>query len=129
MTELVRRYGLRAARRIWQMSQESVHELVTLLTTRRIACDLQKRDAIYYATDAEAVGRLRQEWTLRTRTGFDAAWLALTCFARSPAYLASAPFVRARVRSSIPIARVWAFCAPRAQQAPRCSNARESSAS
>ena len=75
LTELVRRYGLRAARRIWQVSQESVQELVALLTRRRIACDLQMRDAIYYATDAEAVGRLRQEWALRARTGFDAAWL------------------------------------------------------
>jgi glycine/D-amino acid oxidase-like deaminating enzyme len=75
LTGLVRRYGLRASKRIWQMSQESVHDLVALLTRLRIACDLQMRHAIYYATDAEAAGRLRQEWTLRNRTGFDATWL------------------------------------------------------
>jgi glycine/D-amino acid oxidase-like deaminating enzyme len=75
LTELVRRYGLRTGRRIWQMSQESVHELVALLTRLRIPCDLQIRDAVYYATDAEAVDRLRREWTLRARTGFDAKWL------------------------------------------------------
>ena len=76
LTELVRRYGLRKGRRIWQMSQESVHELVALLTRLRIACDLQLRDAVYYATDAEAVDRLHREWALRTRTGFDANWLS-----------------------------------------------------
>ncbi len=75
LTELVRRYGLRTGRRIWQISQESVHELVALLTRLRIACDLQIRDAVYYATDAEAVDRLHREWTLRVRTGFDAKWL------------------------------------------------------
>jgi glycine/D-amino acid oxidase-like deaminating enzyme len=76
LTELVRRYDLRTARRIWQMGQESVHELVALLTRLRIACDLRTSDAVYYATDAEAVDRLHREWTLRTRTGFDAKWLS-----------------------------------------------------
>jgi glycine/D-amino acid oxidase-like deaminating enzyme len=75
LAELVRRYGLRQARRIWQVSQESVHELVALLTRLRIACDLEVRDAVYYATDADAVDRLQREWALRTRTGFDATWL------------------------------------------------------
>src|SRR6187551_1887721 len=52
LRELVRRYGLRKSRRIWQMSRDSVHQLVALLTRLRIACDLQERDAVYYATNA-----------------------------------------------------------------------------
>ena len=75
LTALSRRYGLRASRRIWEMSEESAHELVALVTRLRIACDLQKRDAVYYATETEAVDRLRREWALRARTGFDATWL------------------------------------------------------
>ena len=45
----------RTSRRIWQMSQESVHQLVALLKRLRIRCDLKKSDAVYYATDAQAV--------------------------------------------------------------------------
>jgi glycine/D-amino acid oxidase-like deaminating enzyme len=45
LTALARRYGLKASRRIWQMSQESVLGLVALLTRLRIECDLQTRDA------------------------------------------------------------------------------------
>jgi glycine/D-amino acid oxidase-like deaminating enzyme len=76
LTELTNRYGKRAAHRIWQMSHESVHALVRLLGRLRIACDLTHRDAIYYATDAQAAARLRAEYELRVRSGFDAAWLS-----------------------------------------------------
>jgi len=75
LTELARRYGLRKSRRIWQMSRESVHDLVALLTRLRTACDLQVRDAVYYAADTAAAARLRREWAFRTRAGFDAQWL------------------------------------------------------
>jgi glycine/D-amino acid oxidase-like deaminating enzyme len=75
LAQLTNRYGKHAARRIWQMSRESVHALVRLLGRLRIACDLRRRDAIYYATDAPAVERLRAEYELRTGSGFDAAWL------------------------------------------------------
>ena len=71
LTELVRRYGLRKSRRIWEMSRDSVHDLVALLTRLRTACDLQVRDAIYYAADADAAARLRREWAFR-RARFDA---------------------------------------------------------
>ena len=75
LTELTNRYGRRNSRRMWQMSRDSVHGLVTLLRRLRIACDLEQRDAIYYATDAQAVARLRAEYELRDRCGFDATWL------------------------------------------------------
>lgn len=75
LTQLVGRYGLRQARRIWQVSHDSVCGLVALLTRLRIQCDLQMRDAVYYTRNADAGDRLQREWALRTRSGFDAKWL------------------------------------------------------
>lgn len=75
LADLTRRYGPRAARRIWQASRESVHQLVALLTRLRVACGLEKRDAVYYATDARAARRLRRELACRARAGFAARWL------------------------------------------------------
>jgi len=75
LTELTTRYGARSSRRIWQLSHESVDQLVALLKRLRIRCDLKTRDAVHYATTAEAAGRLRHECEVRTRAGFDAEWL------------------------------------------------------
>jgi glycine/D-amino acid oxidase-like deaminating enzyme len=57
------------------MSRDSVRDLVDLVTRLRIACDLRIRDAVYYATDTQAAARLRREWALRARAGFDSQWL------------------------------------------------------
>jgi glycine/D-amino acid oxidase-like deaminating enzyme len=75
LMELTGRYGARTSQRMWQMSHESVRQLVMLLRRLRIACDLEHCDAIYYATDARAVARLRSEYELRDSRGFEAAWL------------------------------------------------------
>jgi glycine/D-amino acid oxidase-like deaminating enzyme len=75
LTALEDLYGSRTSQRIWELSHESVRGLVTLLKRLRIRCDLRKRDAVYYATDPEAVERLRREFALRTRAGFEADWL------------------------------------------------------
>jgi hypothetical protein len=39
LTQLADRYGMRASRRIWQLSRDSVDALVTLLRRLRITCD------------------------------------------------------------------------------------------
>ena len=75
LAKLIDRYGMRAGRRIWQVSRDSVRGLVSLLRQLRIPCDLQPADAIYYAADAQLVARLRSEYELRDRCGFDASWL------------------------------------------------------
>ncbi len=75
LTQLIRRYGVRRAKRIWQLSHESVQQLVALLTELRIGCDLRRCDAVYYTTAAESVDRLRRECALRARHGFPAKWL------------------------------------------------------
>ena len=75
LSDLTKRYGLRRSRRIWELSHQSVDQLVALLKRLRIRCDLETRDAVYYATTAQAAGRLRRECELRARSGFDAEWL------------------------------------------------------
>ena len=75
LAKLADRYGLRSSRRIWQLSHQSVDQLVALLKRLRIRCDLHTRDPVYYATSAEAAERLRRECELRVRSGFDAEWL------------------------------------------------------
>jgi len=77
LRELTARYGARASRRIWQLGHESVRDLIALLERLHVRCDLQKRDAVYYATDAEGVERLRRELDHRSRSGFDAEWLSV----------------------------------------------------
>ena len=75
LTELANRYGSRNGRRIWELSHQSVDQLVALLKRLRIRCDLRIRNAVYCATGARAAQRLRRECDLRTRYGFDAEWL------------------------------------------------------
>ncbi len=75
LTALARRYGSRSSRRIWELSHQSVDQLVALLRRLRIRCDLTTRDAVYYATTAAAAERLRHECARRVQSGFDAEWL------------------------------------------------------
>jgi glycine/D-amino acid oxidase-like deaminating enzyme len=75
LAALEQRYGKAASRRIWQLSHEAVREYVALLRRLDIACDLEQRDAIYYAPNAEAAGQLRKEFVQRLRAGFHADWL------------------------------------------------------
>ncbi len=75
LTQLTEQYGARASRRIWDLSHQSVDQLVTLLKRLRIRCDLKRRDAVYYATTAQAAERLRRECERRVRSGFEAEWL------------------------------------------------------
>lgn len=75
LTALTKRYGSRRSRRIWELSRQSVDQLIALLKRLRIGCDLETADAVYYATTAEAAERLRHEIDHRRRLGFEAQWL------------------------------------------------------
>jgi glycine/D-amino acid oxidase-like deaminating enzyme len=52
LTQLTKRYGARASRRIWELGHQSVDQLVALVKRLHIRCDLKTRDAIYFATTA-----------------------------------------------------------------------------
>jgi glycine/D-amino acid oxidase-like deaminating enzyme len=75
LTELTKRYGTRHSRRIWELSRQSVDQLVALLKHLRVRCDLKTAAAVYYATTAQAAERLRDESRLRRRLGFVVQWL------------------------------------------------------
>jgi glycine/D-amino acid oxidase-like deaminating enzyme len=75
LLQLAERYGTHAARRIWQLSHEAVRDLVGLLRRLHIQCGLTKRDVIYYATQADGVERLRREFLVRKKAGFQPEWL------------------------------------------------------
>jgi len=76
MAELAERYGRAASVRIWQLSRDAVGDFVKMIRRLRTRCGMVKRDAVYYATTAEAVERLREEFRLRTRAGFNEEWLS-----------------------------------------------------
>src|SRR5438067_1309680 len=75
IAQLATRYGRAAARRIWRLSHDAVRDFVAMLRRRRIPCDLEARDAVYYATHAESARRLRAEFDDRARVGFHGDWL------------------------------------------------------
>jgi len=75
LAHLTSRYGRAASRRIWELGRDGVRDLIRTLRRYRINCDLVERDAIYYATNAPAVQRLRREFRLRSAEGFECDWL------------------------------------------------------
>ena len=72
MSASATRRALRLGRPIWIRDSRPIRRLERL----NVRCDLQKRDAIYYATDADAAARLRREFDHRSRSGFHAEWLS-----------------------------------------------------
>src|ERR1700704_7951 len=63
--ELVRRYGLRRARRIWRMSRRATRRLIRTLRDLHIPCALAECDSVYYATRIDAARRLRAGYQRR----------------------------------------------------------------
>lgn len=73
--ELVRRYGRRAARRMWQAIGSATTDLVTLIKRLRISCELRQGSSIYY-THTDEVGDLREEFEARRAAGLKGRWLS-----------------------------------------------------
>ena len=68
--DLVKRYGLRATRRIWQITRRATFDLGATVRRLKIrSCQLQPQDSIYFATDPEASRRLRREYEARRTAG------------------------------------------------------------
>ena len=76
LSDLATRYGAATSRRIWELGHDAVQELIRTLHRHHIACDLVERDAIYYATNTDALHQLRTEFRLRSKAGFPCEWLS-----------------------------------------------------
>jgi glycine/D-amino acid oxidase-like deaminating enzyme len=75
LLQLRRRYGQRAAARIWALGRQATREFVSTLRELDISCDLEERDSVYYTLDERYAPRLKREHESRRRAGFRAAWL------------------------------------------------------
>ena len=71
---LSERYGSRAARRIWALSHGAAQDFIKTVRRLKIACDLEKRDSLYYTLDEERARSLKRELARRGRQ-FPGKWL------------------------------------------------------
>jgi len=81
--ELAERYGLRRARRIWQMSRTATRRLIRTLRELRTPCALAECDSIYYATRVDAARRLRAEYQRRATAGLRCKWIDQAALGRA----------------------------------------------
>jgi glycine/D-amino acid oxidase-like deaminating enzyme len=75
LSELSRRYGPSAGRRLWELTRDAVADLTATLRHCSIECELIARDAVYFATREDAAGRLHDEYRRRAKAGFVSEWL------------------------------------------------------
>ena len=76
IAQLSERHGPRAARRIWQLGRDAVSTLIDTLERLDIACDLERRDAIFVAIGDERARQLDVELRRREHAGFHAERLS-----------------------------------------------------
>lgn len=69
-------YGLRAARRIWQMTRRAALDFSATLRRLEIRCALSEQEAIYFTATADRVRYLRREYEARRAAGLETSWLS-----------------------------------------------------
>ena len=69
------RYGKRIGKRIWMLSQDAARDFVDTLRRLKIACDLTKRDSLYYTLDEDSARELQRELKRRHKAGLTGRWL------------------------------------------------------
>jgi glycine/D-amino acid oxidase-like deaminating enzyme len=80
------RYGLRAARALWQAMRRASLDFAAALRRYEIRCDLTPQDLLRVAPrDPDAVRRLRREYDARRAAGFDHSWVTPAALARETA--------------------------------------------
>jgi glycine/D-amino acid oxidase-like deaminating enzyme len=80
---LTRRYGGKAARRIWELSRGATRDFVKTLRRLKIACDLVERDTVYYTMENRKIPALRAEHRRRRAAGFGGRWLDAAALQRA----------------------------------------------
>ena len=69
------RYGKRIGKRIWMLSQDAARDFVDTLRRLKIACDLTRRDSLYYTLDEDSARELQRELKRRHKAGLTGRWL------------------------------------------------------
>ena len=75
LSGLTKKYGARAARRIWTLSAAAVGELVKALRDLDIACELSAQRSVYYTRSSEGLEQLKSELALRRQIRSSVEWL------------------------------------------------------
>ncbi len=70
------RYGLRFARRVWQMTRRAMLDGASVMRRLGVRCELETQDAIYFTREGERVPILRRELAARRAAGLAATWLS-----------------------------------------------------
>jgi glycine/D-amino acid oxidase-like deaminating enzyme len=82
LADLSKRYGPRAAKRIWTLSQDAARDFIITIERLNISCGLSKRDSLYYTLDENRARTLERELKRRHKAGLGGRWLdhpALLC--------------------------------------------------
>ena len=77
------RYGERDARRIWTLSQDAAGDFIETIERLKIACDMSKRDSLYYTLEAARARKLRRELRRRHKAGLAGTWLDSSALLRA----------------------------------------------
>ena len=80
---LTDRYGRRAAKRIWKLSEDAASDFIDTIRRLKIACDLEKLDSLYYTLDEDRARELQRELTRRHKAGFAGTWLDAAALRRA----------------------------------------------
>ncbi len=74
--ETAARYGLRAARHLWESARRSSLDFAAALRRLSIKCDLAPQDLLFLTREgSEAARRLKREYQARRDAGLDVTWL------------------------------------------------------
>lgn len=76
LAELERRHDRRTARRVLELGRCAIREIRTLARQLELDCGWSARRAVYVASAARDVGRLRDEAARAQRIGFPGQWLS-----------------------------------------------------
>lgn len=72
---LTKRYGARAARRIWRLSHGAGRDFIRTIRRLKVDCGLQMRDSLYYTLDEERARLLKRELGRRRAARFSGQWI------------------------------------------------------
>ena len=80
---LARKYGRRAATRIWKLSEAAARDFIETIARLKIRCDLSERDSFYYTLDEGRARLLQRELRQRHKAGLGGRWVDAAALRRA----------------------------------------------